>query len=294
MSSIIRNPPSWCGDTQRHTTASASNSTLRPPTSASYAPSYQYFSLYVQPIGNIIRAHGMLYHQYADDLQLYCHSDLNSQALAEVVPQIENCIDELKRWMSANLLSMNDSRTQYLPNVPTSMVCLVDRVKIRVGEDICCNICAQPWRLLRSSFGHELARFSRYKCLLFICATSTTSADICQKLLKNVWSMLSSHPVLTIVIHCSTTAHASSARTQCNSQTRFMSSPTGQCHATFTGTALATNRTEDRIQAFIHNFQRSPPWSCSSLYLRPSPCISTDSLSSFFQQQRTGSSMNAQ
>ena len=101
----------------------------------------------------------MLYHQYADDL--------NSQALAEVVRQIENCIDELKRWMSANSLSMNDSRTQYLPNVPTSMVCLVDRVKIRVGEDICCNNCTQPWRLLRSSFGHDLARCSRYKCLLF-------------------------------------------------------------------------------------------------------------------------------
>ena len=31
------------------------------------------FSLYVQPIGDIIRAHGLFYHQYADDLHLYCH-----------------------------------------------------------------------------------------------------------------------------------------------------------------------------------------------------------------------------
>ena len=78
------------------------------------------FSLYVQPIGDIIRAHGLFYHQYADDLQLYCHFALNRQALAEAVNQIENCVDELKDWMTANLLSMNDSKTQYLPIVPKS------------------------------------------------------------------------------------------------------------------------------------------------------------------------------
>ena len=31
------------------------------------------FSLYVQSIGDIIRAHDLFYQQYADDLQLYCH-----------------------------------------------------------------------------------------------------------------------------------------------------------------------------------------------------------------------------
>ena len=87
-----------------------------------------------------------------------CHFDLNSQALAKVVHQIENWIDELKRWMSANSLSMNDSKMQYLPILPKSMACLVDRVKIRVVEDIVtAATSAQPWRLLRSSFGHELA-----------------------------------------------------------------------------------------------------------------------------------------
>ena len=94
------------------------------------------FSLYVQPIGDIIRAHGLFYHQYADDLQLYYHFALNRQALAEAVNQIEKCVDELKDWMTANLLSINDSKTQYLPIVPKSAARLLDGINvIRIGDN---------------------------------------------------------------------------------------------------------------------------------------------------------------
>ena len=40
------------------------------------------FSLYVQPIGDIITAHGLCFHHYADDLQLYCHFDLTATTLS--------------------------------------------------------------------------------------------------------------------------------------------------------------------------------------------------------------------
>ena len=94
------------------------------------------FSLYVQPIGNSIRAHGLFYHQYADDLQLYCHFALTKQALAEAVHLIEKYVDELKDWMTTNLLSVNDSKTQYLPIVPQSAAWLLDEVNvIRIGDD---------------------------------------------------------------------------------------------------------------------------------------------------------------
>ncbi len=50
---------------------------------------------------------------------------------------IEKCVDELKDWMTANLLSMNDSKTQYLPIVPPkSADWLLDEVNvIRIGDD---------------------------------------------------------------------------------------------------------------------------------------------------------------
>ena len=38
------------------------------------------FSLYVQPIGDIIRAHGLFFNQYADDLQVYSRFDLTHSA----------------------------------------------------------------------------------------------------------------------------------------------------------------------------------------------------------------------
>ena len=52
------------------------------------------FSLYVQPIGDIIRAHGLFFHHYVDDLQIYSHFDLNQSALAAVVQQMEDCLDK--------------------------------------------------------------------------------------------------------------------------------------------------------------------------------------------------------
>ena len=54
------------------------------------------FSLYVQPIGDIIRAHGLFLHQYADDLQVYAHFDLNHSALLAAVKQVEDCLHEVK------------------------------------------------------------------------------------------------------------------------------------------------------------------------------------------------------
>ena len=60
------------------------------------------FSLYVQSIGDIIRAHGLFFHQYADDLQVYAHFDLNHSALVAVVKQMEDCLDEVKVWMARN------------------------------------------------------------------------------------------------------------------------------------------------------------------------------------------------
>ena len=39
------------------------------------------FSLYIQPIGNIVRKHGLRFHHYTDDLQIYVNFEYNSQSI---------------------------------------------------------------------------------------------------------------------------------------------------------------------------------------------------------------------
>ena len=90
-------------------------------------------SLYVQPIGDIIRTHGLFFHHYADDLQIYSHFDLNPSALAAVVQQMKDCLDDIKQWMAWNSMCMNDGKTQYLPIAPKSTAALGSVIRVGVS-----------------------------------------------------------------------------------------------------------------------------------------------------------------
>ena len=72
------------------------------------------FSLYEheQPIGDIARNHDVHFHHYADELQLYLPFQLNQLSLAECIKRIENCIADIKTWISTNYLQMNDGKTE--------------------------------------------------------------------------------------------------------------------------------------------------------------------------------------
>ena len=127
------------------------------------------FSIYVQPIGDIIQAHGLFYHQYADDLQLHCPFALTKQALAEALHHIEKCVDELNDWMTANMLLMTDSKTQYLPIIPKSAGLLLDEMNvIRIDDDSV--TAATTVRNLGVHFDHHLDMNSQIPHVISTCS----------------------------------------------------------------------------------------------------------------------------
>ena len=151
------------------------------------------FSLYVQPIGDIIRAHGLFYHQYADDLQLYCHFALTKQAFAEAVHNIEKCVDKLKDWMTANLLSMDDSKTQYLPIVPKYAAWLLDEVNvIRIGDDTI--TAATTVRNLGVYFDHHLDMNSQISHVISACSYHLRNINHISRYLPTTTKNVSSTP----------------------------------------------------------------------------------------------------
>ena len=94
------------------------------------------FSLYVQPIVDIIRKHDLKYHHYvyADDLQLFWHFPFDALSLSTAVHRIEKCIDELKEWMTTNYLQMNDSKSEILPVIPRHKTNMTEGLRVRVGS----------------------------------------------------------------------------------------------------------------------------------------------------------------
>ncbi|KAI5607668.1 hypothetical protein C0J50_6988, partial [Silurus asotus] len=69
------------------------------------------FTIYMLPLGNIIRRHGISFHCYADDTQLYISSKPGDTAQ---LTRITECVKEIRDWMTHNFLLLNSDKTEIL------------------------------------------------------------------------------------------------------------------------------------------------------------------------------------
>ncbi len=69
------------------------------------------FTLYMLPLGDIIRKHGVSFHCYADDTQLYISSRPDE---THQIEKLTECIVDIKNWMTSNFLLLNSEKTEVL------------------------------------------------------------------------------------------------------------------------------------------------------------------------------------
>ncbi len=68
------------------------------------------FSTYVTPIGSVIKSHGVNYHQFADDTQLYVAIDTSCSSAA--LGRLAASSDALRRWFLENDLMLNGDKSE--------------------------------------------------------------------------------------------------------------------------------------------------------------------------------------
>ena len=82
----------------------------------------QLFSIHLLPLGEILHRHGVKFHIYADDTQLYVEFDLQVvSSFLKALLALEECIKEIRAWMVHNRLMfnhVNDGKSEFQIIVP--------------------------------------------------------------------------------------------------------------------------------------------------------------------------------
>ena len=93
------------------------------------------FTIYTTPLGRIIQRHGLTYHLYADDTQLYKAfkpSDVISKC--DAISRIEACVADIRIWMNDNFLKLNDDKTELLIITTREELSKISDIAIKVGD----------------------------------------------------------------------------------------------------------------------------------------------------------------
>ena len=89
------------------------------------------FSLYLAPLGQILRSFKIVFHCYADDLQLYMPLTVGDGSSKR---NLIDCLAAVKSWLSANFLLLNSAKTEMLLISPTKLSHLQDTFTLSLDD----------------------------------------------------------------------------------------------------------------------------------------------------------------
>ena len=94
------------------------------------------FTMYSQPVADIIRRHGVQYHIYADDTQLYVAFNPKTPGDAACATfKLSSCVMEISRWMSCNKLKLNESKTEFFIAASKHNLVTLKNTTICIGSE---------------------------------------------------------------------------------------------------------------------------------------------------------------
>ena len=71
------------------------------------------FTIYMLPLGDILRDHGITFHLYADDTQIYLPFNAKeSKSVDDSKKSVECRVEKIRTWMRSNKLKLNDEKTE--------------------------------------------------------------------------------------------------------------------------------------------------------------------------------------
>ena len=99
--------------------------------SASRPLVYGVFTLYSQPLSDVISVHNCDYHKYADNTEL--SKSAPPDQFLSVQSCIQTCIDDVLLWMKSNKLKLNTDKTEIMPVGSASCLESVDSECANIG-----------------------------------------------------------------------------------------------------------------------------------------------------------------
>ena len=154
--------------------------------------------MYIKPLSTIIDSHSIIHHSFADDLQLQMSAP--PDRISELLHSMQYCISDVKVLATANMLKLNDSKTELmlvtskrsknLHNLPTSITIGNAQIPFKksvknLGFTLDCHLTmnAHVSNIARTCY-FELRRLASIRRFLTSTATATlVSAFVfCQEL----------------------------------------------------------------------------------------------------------------
>ena len=92
------------------------------------------FSMYLSGLSDVIRHHGIHFHHYADDTQLYISFDKNN--IQASFQAMEACISDVNKWLTIHQLKLNCDKTECIVFRSKFLSANPDFPPLAVGDDL--------------------------------------------------------------------------------------------------------------------------------------------------------------